>query len=134
MAKTRLDMNTLINSNLGTQVGTITAAEHRDVETQMLEYVSGQILAAGSTANFDAPTYDITVSLGITLPNTNYIIIGHLVSNSTNQDFDNDAIWDIRSKTQTLFTFNLLEWNGVYQQVSLNWIAVATPSSFAVTA
>lgn len=127
MAYTRSQMNTLITSNLGTTVGTITATEHREVETQMLEYVSGQIIAAGSTANFDPPVFNITVPLGITLPNTEYIIVGHLVSNGPNWNADNDTIWDIPVKTVSSFTVGTYEWNQGYQQVSFNWIAIATP-------
>lgn len=127
MAKTRGDMNTLINSNLGTAVGTVTAAEHREVETEMLEYVSGQILAAGASVNFDPNILNNVVPLGITLPNTEYIIVGHFVSNGPNWNADNDAVWDIVTRTPSSFMISTYEWNQGYQQVSFNWIAISTP-------
>ena len=129
MANTRAQMDSLVSSNLGTAVGTVTAAEHREVETAMLEYVSGQVLAAGNTTNFDPNITNNTVPLGITLPNTEYIIVGHFVSNGPDWGADNDTVWDIVGKTPSSFTISTYEWNGGYQQVSFNWIAIATPGN-----
>lgn len=127
MAKTRAQMDNLISSNLGTAVGTITAAEHREVETEMLEYVSGQILAAGASVDFDPNILNNVVPLGITLPNTEYIIVGHFVSSGPNWNLDNDTVWDIVTRTPSSFMISTYEWSGGYQQVSFNWIAISTP-------
>lgn len=129
MAKTRAQMDNLISSNLGTTVGTVTAAEHREVETEMLEYVSGQILAAGASVNFDPNILNNVVPLGITLPNTEYIIVGHFVSNGSNWNADNDTVWDIVTRTPSSFMISTYEWNQGYQQVSFNWIAISTPGN-----
>lgn len=126
MGTTRTQMNTLINSRLGTMVDKVTAAEHREVETAMLEYVSNQILAVGESAAFNANTTGIIVPLGVTLPDTSYIIVGNLVSLGF-WNADNDVVWDITNKTNSSFTLNVYEWFGGDQSVALSWIAISTP-------
>ena len=135
MANTRPYMDNLIASNLGTGVGVITAAEHREVETQMLEYVSGQIVGAGSVSYGDQPGGELVLTIGlpVTLPNTNYIVLGHMVSTGADWNQDNDTIWNVLSKSNNQFTIGVYEWSGNFQQNTFEWIAIVTPSSFPTT-
>jgi hypothetical protein len=130
MANTRLQTETIITSNLSTAQGPVTAARHRVVETEMLEYVSGKIIAGGVT-NIVEPggaTVIFSDTFPFTLPNTQYIIVGHFLSTGPNWNADNDAVWSITSKTVTGFTGISYEWDGGYQQVAFNWLAISTPS------
>lgn len=127
MAKTRAQMNDLLSNNLGTAAAKITATRHREVETEMLEYVSGQILAAGETPSLDPNVVGIVVPLGITLPNTNYTIVGHFVSNGTSPQNDNNTVYEITQRTTNSYAITVLEYQGAFQQISFNWIAISTP-------
>ena len=130
MAKTRQQAQSVVVSNLNVAQAPITAARHRIVETEMLNYVSDRILAGGLSPAVDAGNssmYNIIVNYDFALPNTEYIIVGHLVSLSSNWNADNDAVWAIIQKTTTGFTSVAYEWNGGYQQVALSWLAISTP-------
>lgn len=129
MAKTRQQTQTIVVSNLNVAQAPITAARHRIVETEMLNYVSDRILAGGSTNAAEPGGSDpiFRITYPFTFPNTEYIIVGHLVSLSSNFDADNDAVWTILTKTTTGFTGITYEWNGGYQQVALSWLAISTP-------
>ena len=100
MAKTRGEMNTLINTNLSSSpTDKITALEHNEVARESLNYVTGQVVAGGSLYIGDIPGGLTTIgpiSLGITIPGLNYTIVGHftsLITGGVNQwDLDNDKI------------------------------------------
>lgn len=133
MAKERQDMNTLINTNLSSSpADRITALEHNEVARESLDYVTGQVIAAGSTSYGDQPGGDPLfgpISLGVTLSNTNYVIVGHFTSlitgGGTQWDLDNDVVWELVTKTTTSFTIRTGEWAGVYQYLNFDWIAIA---------
>ena len=129
MAKTRQQAQSVVVSNLNVAQAPITAARHRIVETEMLNYVSDRILAGGLTNAAEPGGSDpiFRIIYPFTFPNTEYIIVGHLVSLSSNFDADNDAVWTILTKTTTGFTGITYEWNGGYQQVALSWLAISTP-------
>ena len=129
MAKTRQQAQSVVVSNLNVAQAPITAARHRIVETEMLNYMSDRILAGGLTNAAEPGGSDpiFRITYPFTFPNTEYIIVGHLVSLSSNFDADNDAVWTILTKTTTGFTGITYEWNGGYQQVALSWLAISTP-------
>lgn len=129
MANTRQQTNSIIAGNLNVSQAPITAAKHRIVETEMLNYMSDRILAGGLTNAAEPDGYDpiFRITYPFTFPNTEYIIVGHLVSLSSSWDADNDAVWTILTKTTTGFTGQTFEWNGGYQQVALSWLAISTP-------
>lgn len=134
MAYTRAEMNNLVNTNLGTQVGVVTAAEHRTVETAMLDYVSGQVLAGGTLYVGNGYKHDVVkrVSLGITLPNREYTPFGNIVSlrldnDDAGWDRDNDMYWNIDYQGLDVFDVRFSEWQGFDQDVEWSWIIISTP-------
>lgn len=125
-------MNTLINQNLGTAVGKVTAAEHRAVETAMLDYVAGQYIAGGSyhVGNGIANSLLHTFSLGLTLTNNQYVILGHfegLNPNDTDWWVDADMMWGIESQYNDNFVVRFGEWSSQNQDVEFHWVALAAP-------
>ena len=125
-------MNTLINQNLGTTVDKVTAAEHRAVETAMLDYVAGQFIAGGEYHVGNGVANDLTqlISLGQTLANNQYMVLGNLVSirpSDAEWTYDNDMMWCIEQQTAAGFTVRFGEWNTDDQDVEFHWVAIATP-------
>lgn len=132
MAKTRAQMNDLININLSSSpVDRITALEHNEVARESVEYITGQVVAGGSVFIGDIGGGDNNfgpISLGVTLPNTNYGIVGHftsLISGGGNQwDIDNDGVWQLAAKTPTSFTIRIGEWAAIGQNLNFDWLAI----------
>ncbi len=65
---------------------------------------------------------EVTISLGVTLPNANYTVLGSLVSVGTSASDDTTLIWSIRSKTTTTFNIVFIEIGAVTQNVDFDWI------------
>ena len=134
MAKTRIQMNTLVNTNISASpTDRITALEHNEVAREVLEYVTGQVVAGGSTYHGDMPGGIARfgpVSLGITIPLLNYTIVGHFTSLQPGGGLwwneDNDAIWELCEKTSTTFTIQTGEWAGARQDLNFDWLAIIT--------
>jgi len=132
MAKTRAKMNELIIANLSSSpADKITALEHNEVARESVEYITGQVVAGGSVPIGNILGGDNNfgpISLGVTLPDTNYGIVGHLTSlivGGGNQwDYDNDGVWQLAAKTTTSFTIRLGEWAGVGQNLNFDWLAI----------
>ena len=141
MAKTRAQMNTLITTKINSSpTDKITAVEHNEVAREVLEYVTGQVVAGGSNYYGDQPGGDQIfgpISLGVTIPGLNYTIVGHftsLTSGGGNQwDLDNDMVWDLSEKTSTSFTINTGEWSRNYQNVNFDWLAIITENVLTIT-
>lgn len=60
-----------------------------------------------------------------TVNTTNYMVLGSLVSKSSNYDSDNDVFFVIRDKTATSFKFTLREVSGVLQNLDFNYVLIA---------
>jgi len=134
MAKTRQQMDTLINTNISASpTDRITALEHNEVAREVLEYATGRVVAGGSNYYGDMPGGIATfgpISLGITIPLLNYTIVGHFTSlisgGGDNYSRDNDAIWELCVKTSTSFTIQTGEWAGERQDLNFDWLAITT--------
>ena len=74
---------------------------------------------------------DVTTSDNIRTVNfadvgtTNYMVLGSLVSQGTNWDFDNDVIWTIKNKTATSFQILLREVASIGQNIDFNYVLIA---------
>tara|TARA_R110000868_G_scaffold119343_7_gene316175 strand:- start:9209 stop:9631 length:423 start_codon:yes stop_codon:yes gene_type:complete len=140
MAKTRGEMNTLINTNLSSSpTDKITALEHNEVARESLNYVTGQVVAGGSHYIGDIPGGLTTIgpiSLGITIPGLNYTIVGHFTSlitgGSNLWDLDNDGLWDLKTKTSTSFSIVIGEWAGNGQNLNFDWLAIVTETVLSI--
>ncbi|CAB4125186.1 hypothetical protein UFOVP54_77 [uncultured Caudovirales phage] len=134
--KNRTEITTLINNSLTPSTGNlIEATAHRAAEHAVLDYVASRVLATGVEYIGDPggnAGWTYTVELGITLPTTNYIVIGNYISQGNWND-DNDAVWCIKSKGLTSFDIYLSEFNGTTQNLSFGWMAVYTPTSYPTT-
>lgn len=132
MAKTRAQMNSLVNTNLSSSpTDKITALEHNEVARESLEYITGQVVAGGSVYIGDIPGGDTNfgpISLGVSLANTNYKIVGHLTSliagGGTQWDLDDDGVWQLTAKTTTSFTIRIGEYAGHTQNLNFDWLAI----------
>lgn len=133
MANNRQQVNQIITSNFNPVPNPITAQRHRLVETAMLDYTAGQILLGGMSDNIiDSQGADtiLVCSFGtITLPNTEYMVVGHLVSfrGGDGWNADNDVVWTVVTKTVNGFRVYTAEWDGTYQQVGFSYIVISTP-------
>lgn len=134
MAKTRQQMNTLVNTNISASpTDRITALEHNEVAREVLEYATGQVVAGGSIYFGDQPG-DVTIfgpiSLGITIPSVNYTIVGHFTSliggGGNNYSVDNDVVWELCEKNSTSFRIQAGEWSGNRQDLNFDWLAITT--------
>ena len=140
MAKTRVEMNNLINTNISSSpTDKITALEHNEVARESLSYVTGQVVAGGSHYIGDIPgglTPIGPISLGITIPGLNYTIVGHLTSTITgggnNWDYDNDGVWELSARTSTSFTIRIGEWAGELQYQYFDWLAITTENLLTI--
>lgn len=126
-------MDTLIATNLSTTSNLITATEHRTVEHAMLDYTAGRIIANGaiSIGDVDANHQSYwTISLGVVLTNSNYIVIGYPYSYGNWND-DNDVNWCVTAKTNTNFTIFMGEFTTDDQALNFEWMAISTPQSLS---
>ena len=134
MAKTRVDMNQLVNTKISANAtDKITALEHNEVATDVLTYATEQVVAGGSIYLGDIPGGDNVfgpISLGITIPLTNYTIVGHFTSLITGGggqwDYDNDGVWQLCIKNPTNFSIEVGEWAGNRQDLNFDWLAITT--------
>jgi hypothetical protein len=132
MANTGQQTISIITTNLNPVPNPITAQRHRLVETAVLDYTAGQILAAGESSGAgDANGTDtvLTCNFQSPLPNLEYMVVGHLVSlrQGGGWNADNDVVWSIVTKTTTGFKVFMREWNEGDQQLKFNYIAISTP-------
>lgn len=132
MANSRTTVNNIVTSNLNPVPNPITAQRHRLVENAVLDYTAGQILAGGESANtVDSEGADSTLvcNFDYALANTEYMVVGHLVSflGGNGWNADNDVVWTLVTKTVNGFRIFTREWNGGYQQVKFSYIVISTP-------
>ena len=123
---TKAEIQALIDSNLASG-SSITALKHREVETALLDYIDNAIafkpLLTGNYVIGDANPTDSTRT--ITFPDlgtSNYMVLGSLISLSSNFDDDNDVFWMIKNKTSTSFDLLLRETSGDTQNISFDYI------------
>jgi hypothetical protein len=134
MAKTRVDMNQLVNTKISANAtDRITALEHNEVATEVLKYATEQVVAGGSVYVGDILGGDNVfgpISLGITIPSTNYTIVGHFTSliqgGGGQWDYDNDAVWQLCSKLPNSFSIEVGEWGRIGQNLDFDWLAITT--------
>ena len=129
---TRAEINTSISNNLSAANSKITATRHRQVEQDLVDYSASTIIAMGSfyIGDINPPAqYEYYVPLGQILPTgTNYIVLGHYVSNGYYND-DNDVVFAIINKTNSSFTVSVAEYGRDDQRVSFYWMAINTGST-----
>lgn len=83
------------------------------------------ILRQGSFSVGDVVTADAIRTVSFDTVNTNnYMVIGTMVSLSSNYDVDNDVIWMIREKTNTSFKLTLREVTPNVQNLSFEYILI----------
>ena len=83
-------------------------------------------LAKGTIVLGDAPAGASTllVSLGVTLPNANYMVVLSPVSLSTSPTKDDDVIFLVREKTTTSFTLMIKELQSDIQNLNIDYIVI----------
>lgn len=118
---TPAQIQTLIDTNLADN-SNITPAEHRAVETELLNYIKANVpLAKGTFHIGDIGTdawYTVTFpSVGT----TGYYVMGSLRSLGTNYSNDNDLFWVWRDPTASSFVVALREVSGNLQNVDFYW-------------
>lgn len=59
-----------------------------------------------------------------TVGTNNYMVVGTMLSNSSNYNQDNDVIWMVREKTNTSFKVTLREVSGNFQNLSFDYILI----------
>jgi len=121
MALTPAQIQTLINTNLASG-STITAAEHREVETELLNLIKTAIPLAKGIYNIGNVVNDNIFT--ITFPDvgtSNYYVMGSIKSNGANYINDDDVIWVWREPTSTSFKLGVGEGGGNTQNISFYW-------------
>ena len=63
----------------------------------------------------------VTVSLGLTLLNSNYAVFGSMVSKSTNPQDDTNVIWTVTSRGNTSFVIFCRETGATTQNIDFDW-------------
>lgn len=102
-------------------------------EIDALEASSVKKIASGSEALGDAdPNHsDVgvggthTVSLGVTAPNTNYMVSFDVTSLSASAQDDLYHMVTVRNKTNTTFDVYFRETHAAVQNIVFNWVAIA---------
>ena len=106
-----------------TDNSSITAAEDRQVDTLILDFIKENIpILKGVFQIGDVVSSDQTVT--ITFPDigtSNYYVLGTIKGNSANFDVDNDVFWIYGAPTTTSFKLRLREVSGQVQNLSFYW-------------
>lgn len=120
---TKAEVQALIDLKLANG-SEITAIEHREVETALLNFIadSSPILKATYVVG-DVSGTDVTKTVMFSdLGTSNYIVTGSLISKSANFDSDNDVIWSIKNKTSNSFQLLLREVSGQGQNLDFDYV------------
>jgi hypothetical protein len=123
---TKAQVQALIDSKLasGTE---ILAAEHREVETALLDYLDGVVasspLIKGTVAvgNVAAPVSTITVPFSYALDTADYIVAGSLVSLGNIGD-DTTCYWTVRNKNVSGFALIVREGGSFTQNLQFDYV------------
>jgi len=121
---TKADVKSLIDTNLASGT-TITAAEHRAVETEILNYAEKAGAVFAGTLNIgNVPTGgdSYSVSFPYSLPDANYVVMGTLVSLSANPSNDFSVDFIIKNKNANGFSVVAVESGNITQNVQLDYV------------
>jgi hypothetical protein len=121
---TKADVKSLIDTNLASGT-TITAAEHRAVETEILNFADkvGAVFAGTlNIGNVASGGNSFSVSFPYSLPNANYVVMGTLVSLSTNASDDLTVMFVIKNKNENGFSVVARETSNITQNLQLDYV------------
>lgn len=96
-----------------------------NLEIEAAPPVPSPVLLKGTYAAGDIPTpaIAVTISLGVTLADANYMVFGTIVSKSTDVTRD-DVQFSIRNRTTTSFDVVFHEADNVTQNVDFDWFII----------
>lgn len=110
--------------NLTNGANTYVTGAYPNLQVNAPAPVPSPILLSGTATIGDVPTAaDYTVSLGVTLADTNYMVFGTVISKGTPAD-DSTVIFAVHSRTTTSFKFNVHETANVTQNVDIDWFII----------
>jgi hypothetical protein len=121
---TKAEVQSLIDTNLASGT-TITAAEHRAVETEILNFAEKAGAVFAGTLNIgNVPTggSSYPVSFPYSLPDANYVVMGTLVSLSANPSNDFSVDFIIKNKNANGFSVVAVESGNITQNVQLDYV------------
>lgn len=118
---TKTEIQSLIDTKLASG-SSITASEHREVETAILNYIADTAPLLKGTIFVGDVNGDKNMTIYFSdLGTSNYIVTGSLVSNG-NWDDDNEVFYVIKNKTNTSFDLLLNETSGVFQNLNFDYV------------
>lgn len=120
---TKAEVQSLIDTNLASGT-TITAAEHRAVETEILNYAEKAGAIFVGTLDINNPSTDASFSVGFpySLPDSNYVVMATLVSKAASASNDLNIFFAIRAKNENGFSVVLKENSNTTQDLELDYV------------